>query len=108
MKKQIFKAKVKPNQLVEFKVDDEQPNKIGIVLAVTFDGRDQIFYCIQDMYSLEGYIFESVDEEDIVRILSDEEYWLSIKQLTNKDAENKIKADIDKLRSIRYDLNFKE
>ncbi len=27
MKKQIFKAKVKPNQLVEFKVDDEQPNK---------------------------------------------------------------------------------
>lgn len=89
MKEQIFKAKAKPSQLVEFKVDDNEPNKIGFVLSVTFDGCDQIFYCIQDMDSLEDgscYIFESVDEEDIVRILPNEEdFEASIKKLTNKE-----------------------
>lgn len=89
MKEQIFKAKAKPSQLVEFKIDDNEPNKIGAVLAVTFDGCDQIFYCIQDMDSLEDgscYIFEGVDEEDIVRILPDEEdFEASIKQLNNKE-----------------------
>ena len=85
MKKQIFKSKAKPNQLVEFKVDDNEPNKIGFILAITFDGCNQVFYTIQDMYSDERgacHIFEGVDEKDIVRILPEEEdFEESIKKL---------------------------
>ena len=86
--KKALYAKAIPNEFVEFKVDDEEPNKVGAVLGVTFDGCNQIFYTIQDMDPLEDgscYIFESVEEKDIARVLpDDEDFEETIKDLKNK------------------------
>jgi len=85
--KKALYAKAKPSEFVEFKVDDEESKKVGAVLGVTFDGCDQIFYTIQDMDSLKDgscYIFESVEEKDIVRVLpDDEDFEQTINKLKN-------------------------
>jgi hypothetical protein len=68
-----FNSKYKPDDLVEFYGDSRS---IGCVLAVTFDGNDQIFYHIHDMdYREDGSsdVYKSIEDANIIRKLKEDE-----------------------------------
>ena len=73
-KEYTFTAKYNIDRLVEFEGDES--NTVGVILGITFDNCEQIFYTIQEMdYDENGacYIYESIEESEIVRVLEDDE-----------------------------------